>query len=396
MKVLVVNAGSSSLKAQLMDSDNGTVFANAYCERVGAEGSFMTYKWAGQKVRIEQPMPTHKQAFQLFFDTLTSKECGVIKSLNEIKAIGHRIVNMGEKYCKSIVVTPEIFEDMKTCVHFAPLHNPGALTGLQACMDLMPGVKNVTVFDTAFHMTMPEKAYMYALPYEYYEKYAIRRYGAHGTSHKYIAKKCGEIMGDLKGKKIISCHIGSGSSLCAILDGKCVDTSMGYTPLAGVVMGTRTGDIDASVVTGVMQATGQTAEEVITTFNKKSGLLGLCGYNDMRDIEDNLSNPKVKLAFDMMCYSIKKYIGAYVAVLNGVDAIVFTAGAGEHDEIMRQAVCKDMDYLGIELDEEKNVKLNKPFDQIVELSRPTSKVKIYRIPTDEEYMIAYETAELTK
>ena len=396
MKVLVVNAGSSSLKAQLMETEDGSVFANAYCERVGLDGSFMTYKWAGKKVVLNAPMPTHKQAFKLFFDTLTGKEYGVIKSLNEIKAIGHRVVNMGEKYCKSIVVTPEIFADMKTCVQFAPLHNPGALTGLQACMDLMPGVKNVTVFDTAFHMTMPDKAYMYALPYEYYEKYSIRRYGAHGTSHKYIARKCAEILGDLKGKKIISCHLGSGSSICAIKDGKCVDTSMGYTPLAGVVMGTRTGDIDASVVTGVMNATGQTAEEVISTFNKKSGLYGLCGYSDMRDIEERIDEPKVKLAFDTLCYSIKKYIGSYAAAMNGVDAIVFTAGIGEHDELVRSAVCKDMEYLGLKLDEEKNVKLNKPFDQIVELSAPTSKVKIYRIPTDEEYMIALETAELTK
>ena len=396
MKVLVVNAGSSSLKAQLMETEDGSVFANAYCERVGLDGAFMTYKWAGKKVVLNAPMPTHKQAFQLFFDTLTGKEYGVIKSLNEIKAIGHRVVNMGEKYCKSIVVTPEIFADMKTCVQFAPLHNPGALTGLQACMDLMPGVKNVTVFDTAFHMTMPDKAYMYALPYEYYEKYSIRRYGAHGTSHKYIARKCAEWMGDLKGKKIISCHLGSGSSICAIKDGKCVDTSMGYTPLAGVVMGTRTGDIDASVVTGVMNATGQTAEEVISTFNKKSGLYGLCGYSDMRDIEEHIDEPKVKLAFDTLCYSIKKYIGSYAAAMNGVDAIVFTAGIGEHDELVRSAVCKDMEYLGLKLDEEKNVKLNKPFDQIVELSAPTSKVKIYRVPTDEEYMIALETAELTK
>ncbi len=396
MKVLVVNAGSSSLKAQLMETEDGSVLANAYCERVGLDGSFMTYKWAGKKVVLNAPMPTHKQAFQLFFNTLTGKEYGVIKSLNEIKAIGHRVVNMGEKYCKSIVVTPEIFADMKTCVQFAPLHNPGALTGLQACMDLMPGVKNVTVFDTAFHMTMPEKAYMYALPYEYYEKYSIRRYGAHGTSHKYIARKCAELMGDLKGKKIISCHLGSGSSICAIKDGKCVDTSMGYTPLAGVVMGTRTGDIDASVVTGVMNATGQTAEEVISTFNKKSGLYGLCGYSDMRDIEERIDEPKVKLAFDTLCYSIKKYIGSYAAAMNGVDAIVFTAGIGEHDEQVRSAVCKGMEYLGLKLDEEKNIKLNKPFDQIVELSAPTSKVKIYRIPTDEEYMIALETAELTK
>lgn len=396
MKVLVVNAGSSSLKAQLMETADGKVFANAYCERIGLEGSFMTYKWEDKKVVITEPMPTHNQAFQLFFNTLVGKEYGVIKSLKEISAIGHRVVNMGEKYCKSILVTPEVFADMKKYIQFAPLHNPGAITGLQACMDLMPGVPNVAVFDTAFHMTMPSKAYMYALPYEYYEKYSIRRYGAHGTSHKYIARKCAEIMGDLKGKKIISCHLGSGSSICAIMDGKCVDTSMGYTPLAGVVMGTRTGDIDASVVTGVMNATGQTAEQVITTFNKKSGLFGLCGYSDMRDIEANIDQPKVKLAFDTMVYSIKKYIGSYVAAMNGVDAIVFTAGIGEKDDVVREAICKDMEFLGIEIDAEKNHKLHKPFGEIIEVSAPTSKVKIYRIPTDEEYMIALETSDIVK
>lgn len=396
MKVLVVNAGSSSLKAQLMESTDGSVLANAYCERVGLEGAFMTYKWNGQKVRIDADMPTHKQAFQLFFDSLTDKEHGVISSLNEIKAIGHRVVNMGEKYCKSIVVTPEIFTDMQNCVQFAPLHNPPALLGFKACMDLMPNVKNVAVFDTAFHATMPAKAFMYALPYEYYEKYGIRRYGAHGTSHKYIAKKCEEIMGSLKGKKIISCHLGSGSSVCAIMDGKCVDTSMGYTPLAGVVMGTRTGDIDASVVKGVVDATGQSVDEVINTFNKKSGLYGLCGYSDMRDIEAHIDEPKVKLAFDTMVYSIKKYIGAYVAAMNGLDAIVFTAGIGEKDELVREAICKDMEYLGIEMNFEMNKKLHKPFDAIIDVSQPTSKVRIYRVPTDEEFMIALETAELVK
>lgn len=396
MKVLVVNAGSSSLKAQLMETENGEVFANAYCERVGLDGAFMTYKWEGKKVVLNAPMPTHKQAFQLFFDTLTGKEYGVIKSLDEIKAIGHRVVNFGEKYGKSTIITPQMFEDMKANIHFAPLHNPPAILGVQACMDLMPKTKNVAVFDMAFHSTMPAKAYMYALPYEYYEKYSIRRYGAHGTSHKYIARKCAEIMGDLKGKKIISCHLGSGSSICAIKDGKSVDTSMGYTPITGVVMGTRPGDIDASIVKAVMDVTGKSVDDVITMFNKQSGLYGLCGYSDMRDIEEHIDEPKVKLAFDTLCYSIKKYIGSYAAAMNGVDAIVFTAGIGEHDEQVRSAVCKDMEYLGLKLDEEKNVKLNKPFDQIVELSAPTSKVKIYRIPTDEEYMIALETAELTK
>jgi len=355
MKVLVVNAGSSSLKAQLMETETGEVFANAYCERVGINDSFMTYKWNGEKAVINQDMANHKEAFQLFLNTLTTGNTAVISSLEEIKAIGHRVVNLGEKYNKSVVVTSDVFDDMQNYLHFAPLHNPGAMSGIKACMELMPSKKNVAVFDTAFHSTMPEKAYMYAIPYELYEENKIRRYGAHGTSHRYIARSVGQLVGDLKGKKIISCHIGSGSSVCAIKDGECVDTSMGYTPLAGVVMGTRSGDIDA-----------------------------------------NLDKPKVKLAFDMLVYSLKKYIGAYAAAMNGVDYIVFTAGIGEKDELVREAVCKDMEYLGIELDVEKNLKQNKPFGEILEITKPSSKVKVLRIPTDEEFMIALDTAELAK
>ena len=395
MKVLVVNSGNSSLKVQLMETNNGKVFANAYCERIGLTGSFMTFKTT-EKQKIEAKMPTHKEAFQLVLNSLTDKNIGVIKSLDEIKAIGHRMVNFGEKYNQSIVINKTILKDLEKCVHFAPLHNPAALLGIQVCMELMPKVKNVAVFDTAFHSTMPEKAYMYALPYELYSKNKIRRYGAHGTSHRYIALKCKEIMGSLKGKKIISCHIGSGSSVCAIKDGKCVDTSMGYTPLAGVVMGTRSGDIDPAVVKAIMDIKNVSVDEAINILNKKSGLLGLCGYSDMRDIEANLSDPKVKLAFDVMVYSIKKYIGAYAAAMNGVDAIVFTAGIGEKDEVVREAVCKDMEYLGLEFDGAKNKKLHKPFDNIIEVTKPTSKVKVYRIPTDEEYMIAYDTARLAK
>lgn len=396
MKVLVVNAGSSSLKAQLMETETGDVFANAYCERVGVGGSFMTYKKNGEKTVVNQEMANHTEAFKLFLDYLMGETTGVIKSLDEIKAIGHRVVNLGEKYNKSVVVTKEVFADMQNYIHFAPLHNPGAMAGMKACFELMPGKTNVAVFDTAFHATMPEKAYMYAIPYEFYENNGIRRYGAHGTSHKYIAKKCAEIMGDLKGKKIISCHLGSGSSVCAIMDGKCVDTSMGYTPLAGLVMGTRSGDIDASVVPDIMKIKNCSVDEAINILNKKSGALGVCGYSDMRDIESNMNNPKVKLTFDMMVYAVKKYIGAYAAAMNGVDAICFTAGIGEKDEVMREAICKDMEYLGLEFDAEKNVKMHKPFDLIQDFSKPTSKVRVYRIPTDEEFMIAMETAELAK
>ncbi len=391
MKVLVVNSGSSSLKAQLVETDNGKVIAKVYCERIGLSGSFMEYK-TDEKHKIEHAMPTHKEAFQLFFDTLLDHKIGVVKSLTEIKAIGHRLVNFGEKYNKTTIVTKAVLADMKKCIHFAPLHNPAAITGIEVCMELMPKVKNVAVFDTSFHATMPEKAYMYAIPYEYYEKHRIRRYGMHGTSHRYIAQKMSEIVGDLKGKKIISCHIGSGSSICAIKDGKCVDTSMGYTPLPGVVMGTRSGDVDPSVVKEIMNVSNLTVDEAINVLNKKSGLTGICGLSDLRDIDANLNKPKVKLAFDMLVYSIKKYIGSYAAVMNGVDYIVFTAGVGENDALVREAVCQDMEYLGLNFDAEKNNSI--PRGTIETISKKNSKVKVYRIPTDEEYMIAADTAAI--
>ena len=396
MKVLVVNAGSSSLKAQLMETETAEVFANAYCERVGINGSFMTYKWNDQKVVITQDMHNHTEAFQLFLNTLTTGDTAVISNLDEIKAIGHRVVNLGEKYNKSIVVTKEVFADMQNYLHFAPLHNPGAMSGIKACMELMPNKTNVAVFDTAFHATMEPKAYMYALPYELYEENKIRRYGAHGTSHRYIARKVEELYGNLTGKKIISCHIGSGSSICAIKDGKCIDTSMGYTPLAGVVMGTRTGDIDPAVIPDIMKIKNMSADEVVSLMNKKSGLIGVCGFSDMRDIESaKVTDKKAQLAFDMMVYSIKKYIGAYAAAMNGVDYIVFTAGIGEKDEEVRAAVCADMEYLGVDFDFEKNIKMHRPF-VLQEFSKPSSKVKVLRIPTDEEFMIALDTAELAQ
>ncbi len=394
MKVLVINSGSSSLKAQLMETSNGKVLAKAYCQRIGLDKSFMDFKTDEKRV-VEAPMPTHKEAFQLVLNSLTDKKIGVIKSLDEIKAIGHRLVNFGEKYNKSIVVDKRVAKDLEKYVHFAPLHNPPALLGINICMELMPKVKNVAVFDTAFHATMPEKAYMYAIPYEFYSKNKIRRYGAHGTSHRYIALKCKELFGSLKGKKIISCHIGSGSSICAIKDGVCVDTSMGYTPLAGIVMGTRSGDIDPSVVKEIMDIKGIDENKAIDLLNKQSGLLGVTGkYSDLRDIDDNLDNPRVKLAFDMLVYSIKKYIGAYAAAMNGVDYIIFTAGVGENDALVREAVCKDMEYLGVEFD----TKINKtaPRGTIQEFSKKSSRVKVYRIPTDEEYMIAMDTASLVK
>ena len=392
MKVLVINSGSSSLKAQLMGTDKGKVLAQAYCQRIGLDKAFMDFKTDEKRV-INADMPTHKEAFQVFLNALTDKKIGVISNLSEIKAIGHRLVNFGEKYNKSIVVTKKIYEDLKNYIHFAPLHNPAALLGIQVCMELMPKVNNVAVFDTAFHSTMPEKAYIYAIPYEFYTKNKIRRYGAHGTSHRYIARKCAELFGDLKGKKIISCHLGSGSSICAIKDGKCIDTSMGYTPLAGVVMGTRSGDLDPSVVKEIMDVKGISVDEAINLLNKQSGLIGLTGgLSDMRDIDDNLDKPRIKLAFDVMVYSIKKYIGGYAAAMNGVDYIIFTAGVGENDHLVREAVCEGLEYLGVDFDKKVNETASR--GTIQEFTKNGSKVKVYRIPTDEEYMIALDTAEL--
>ena len=394
MKVLVINSGSSSVKAQLMETETGEVLAKAYCQRIGLDKAFMEYKNPAKHV-IEAEMPTHREAFELFLNTLTGKELGVISSLSEIKAVGHRTVNFGEKYSKSFVITAEALKDMEANAHFAPLHNPPAILGIKVCMELMPNVKHVAVLDTGFHATMEPKAYMYAIPYEFYENNKIRRYGAHGTSHRYIARKCKELFGDLSGKKIISCHIGSGSSICAIKDGKSVDTTMGYTPLVGVVMGTRCGDIDASIVKEIMEIKNCSADDAINMLNKQSGLLGVTGeYSDLRDIDDNLDKPRVKLAFDMLVYSIKKYIGAYAAAMNGVDYIVFTAGVGENDELVREAVCKDMEYLGIDFDFELNK--TAPRGTIIEFTKKESKTKVYRIPTDEEYMIAMDTAELAK
>ena len=396
MKVLVINAGSSSLKAQFMDTESAKVYCNINCQRVGVGNSFITYKVNGQKSDIPCEMNNHTEAFQAVLDTMLDKKIGVISSLDEIKAIGHRMVNFGEKYNHSIVITKEVFEDLKTRISFSPLHNTGALAGVEACLKLMPNLKNVAVFDTAFHSTMSEKAYIYAIPYELYTENHIRRYGAHGTSHRFIAMECEKLLGGLEGKKIISCHLGSGSSICAIKDGKCIDTSMGFTPLAGVVMGTRSGDLDPSAVKAIMEAKNLNIDEATDLLNKQSGLIGLSGgYSDMRDIDAHLDEPRVKLAFDVMVYSIKKYIGAYAASMNGLDCLCFTAGIGETDELVRSAVCKDMDYLGIELDEEKNVSIPRRGD-IELISTPNSKVKVYRIPTDEEFVIALDTEKLAK
>ena len=393
MKVLVINAGSSSLKAQLIDTVSGEVYAKCACERIGIGNSFIKFESKKGKIQRDYEMKEHGQAIKGLISYLLSEDYGCIKSLNEIDAIGHRMVHGGEKYIKPCLVTEKDIEKLEELVPLAPLHNPAHILGMRACMESMPDKKNVVVFDTAFHATMPKKAYMYAIPYEFYERDKIRRYGAHGSSHRYVSEVLSEMVGGLNGKKVITCHLGNGSSVSAIKDGKCIDTSMGYTPLAGVVMGTRSGDVDPSVLQAICKIKNCSIDDCLTILNKKSGLLGINGESsDMRDIDENLDKPMHKLSFDMLCYSIKKYIGAYAAAMNGVDYIIFTGGIGENDELVRSEVMKDMDYLGAILDEEKNKSI--PRGTIEKLSTNNSRVEIYRIPTDEELVIARDTERL--
>jgi len=393
MKVLVINAGSSSLKAQLIDTVSGEVYAKCGCERIGIGNSFIKFESKKGKVQRDYEMKEHGQAIKGLISYLLSDDYGCIKSLSEIDAIGHRMVHGGEKYIKPCLVTEKDVEKLEELVPLAPLHNPAHILGMRACMESMPDKKNVVVFDTAFHSTMPKKAYMYAVPYEFYERDKIRRYGAHGSSHRYVSEVLSEMVGGLNGKKVITCHLGNGSSISAIKDGKCIDTSMGYTPLAGVVMGTRSGDVDPSVLQAICKIKNCSIDECLTILNKKSGLLGINGESsDMRDIDENLDKPMYKLSFDMLCYSIKKYIGAYAAAMNGVDYIIFTGGIGENDDLVRSEVMKDMSYLGAVLDEEKNKSI--PRGTIENLSSNSSKVQIFRIPTDEELVIARDTEKL--
>ena len=393
MKVLVINAGSSSLKAQLIDTKTGEVYSKCGCERIGIGNSFIKFESKKGKIQQDLEMKEHGQAIKGIISYQLSEDYCCIKSLNEIDAIGHRMVHGGEKYIKPCLVTEKDVEKLEELVPLAPLHNPAHILGIRACMESMPDKKNVVVFDTAFHATMPKKAYMYAIPYEFYERDKIRRYGAHVSSHRYVSEVLSEMVGGLNGKKVITCHLGNGSSISAIKDGKCIDTSMGYTPLAGVVMGTRSGDVDPSVLQAICKIKNCSIDECLTILNKKSGLLGINGESsDMRDIDENLDKPMYKLSFDMLCYSIKKYIGAYASAMNGVDYIIFTGGIGENDELVRSEVMKDMDYLGAVLDEEKNKTI--PRGTIENLSSANSRVQIYRIPTDEELVIARDTERL--
>ncbi len=398
MKVLVVNAGSSSLKYQLFDTATDNVLAKGICERIGIDGKITHKLPSSAKFQEDISMPDHAVATEIVLRYLTGKETGCIKDVSEIEAIGHRVVHGGTYFTESALVTPEVIEKLRNCVDLAPLHTPAHIMGIEGCTAAMPGVPQVIVIDTAFHQTMPPQAYTYALPYEMCEKYSIRRFGAHGTSHRYVSGEMCKILGRVEGTKIVTCHIGNGSSICAVKDGKCIDTSMGMTPLAGVMMGTRCGDIDPAVVTYVMKKTGKTPDEMSDFMNKECGFLGLSGISsDSRDIEAAIlkGDERAYLTATTLAYQVKKFIGAYAAAMNGLDAVVFTAGMGENNPELRERACADMEYLGIKLNTEVNAKAHHQSD-IVELSTPDSKVKVYLIPTNEELMIASDTERIVK
>ena len=398
MNVIVINCGSSSLKFQLINAETEKVLAKGLCERIGIDGRLTYQPAGGEKEKSDLAMPTHTEAIQFVIDALTNEKTGVVKSLDEIGAVGHRLVHGGEKFASSVVITDEVKKAVEECNDLAPLHNPANLIGVAACEKLMPGTPMVAVFDTAFHQTMPEKAYMYGLPYEYYEKYKVRRYGFHGTSHSFVSKRAAEVMGKSYDEvKTIVCHLGNGSSVSAVLNGKCVDTSMGLTPLEGLVMGTRSGDIDPAIMEFIAKKENLDIEGVMEVLNKKSGVFGISGglSSDFRDLTDamNAGDKKAKIAMDVFSYRVAKYIGSYAAAMNGVDDIVFTAGIGENDDYVREEVCKYLGYLGVDFDSEVNKGLR---GKEAELTKEGSKVKVFVIPTNEELAIARETLALVK
>ena len=392
MNVLVINAGSSSLKYQLMNPETGDVAAKGLCERIGIDGR-LTHKTSDKKVEMEIAMPTHGEAIQAVMDALLSAEHGVIKSVSEIDAVGHRVLHGGMKFSESCLINDEVLATIEECTPLGPLHIPANLLGIRACQDKMPGTPNVAVFDTAFHMTMPAKAYRYAIPTKYFEEDDVRRYGFHGTSHKYVALRTAELVGK-KEFKMVNCHLGNGSSMSAIKDGKCQDTTMGLSPLAGVPMGTRSGDIDACVVQFICNKYGMSVDDCLNMLNKKSGVLALSNgvSSDFRDLEAGAKNgdENCALARDKFCYEVAKYVGAYAAALNGLDVLTFTAGVGENDFAVRAAVCEYLGFLGVKIDPE----LNKKRGQELCISTPDSKVQVWVVPTNEELMIAQDTAEL--
>ncbi|WP_326908903.1 acetate/propionate family kinase [Sedimentibacter sp. MB31-C6] len=397
MNVLIINCGSSSLKYQLINMDDESVLAKGLAERIGIEGSVVKHEKTGQdKVIINDSMANHKDAINIVLKALVDSKYGAVKSLKEIDAVGHRVVHGGEKFAGSVVITDEVVNTMKECTDLAPLHNPPNIIGIEACKELLPNIPMVGVFDTAFHQTMPEEAYIYPLPYELYQELGIRRYGFHGTSHKYVSERVSALTGKSnKELKIITCHLGNGASLTAIKDGQSVDTSMGMTPLEGLVMGTRCGDIDPAIVTFLMNKKNLSIQEIDNLMNKKSGVLGISGVSsDFRDIEEaaDKGDKRAQLALDKFAYTVKKYIGSYAAAMGGVDVLVFTAGLGENSGPARKQICEGLEFLGIEIDDDKNNTRGKE----VEISKSSSKVKVFVIPTNEELMIARDTKTLAK
>ncbi|MBB6622464.1 acetate kinase [Clostridium gasigenes] len=397
MKTLIINCGSSSLKYQLIDMATEKSMVQGLVERIGIEGSILTQKIEDRdKYIINTPMKDHKDAIKLVLGALVDKENGIIKSMDEIGAVGHRVVHGGEKYSESVIITDEVIQSIKDCIILAPLHNPPNITGIEACQELMPNTPMVAVFDTAFHQTMPKEAYICPLPYELYEKYGIRKYGFHGTSHKYVANKVAKVMGkNIEDLKIITCHLGNGCSIAAIKGGRSIDTSMGFTPVAGLMMGTRSGSIDPSVITFLIEEHGYTIEEVDDLLNKKSGVLGISGVSsDFRDViaEADKGNIRAQLALDIFHYKVRAQIAAYAGIMGGVDTIVFTAGIGENSSLTRRESLRGLEFFGFTINEERNSIRGK----IQEISNEGSKVKIYQIPTNEELMIARDTAKLVK
>ncbi len=390
MKILVINAGSSSLKYQLIETDNESVLSKGVCERIGMDGS--TLKHSGKtSVKIDSPMPTHKEAIKLVLDALVDPEHGVISSMDEIAAVGHRVLHSGEDFNDSVLVTPETLKKIEGNTDLGPLHMPPNIMGIKACKEVMPNAPMVAVFDTTFHSTMPDYAYMYGIDYDDYKNYKVRKYGFHGSSHAYVSGRASALMGSEKIKTVV-CHLGNGASISAVKNGKCVDTSMGLTPLEGLIMGTRSGDIDPAVIEYLMDKKGYDVHRMTDYLNKKCGVLGVSGVSsDFRDLEAavNEGNKRAKLAMDMFCYRVKKYIGSYAAAMGGLDCLVFTGGIGEHTVCVRESVCKGMEFLGVVLDEKKNA--DPPRDTEVEISAKKSKVKIFIIPTNEELYIARET-----
>ncbi len=396
MKILVINAGSSSLKYQLIDVQSNTLLAKGLCERIGIDGRFKASAEGKADIVADIPMKNHDEAITCVVNALTDSQNGVIGSMDEISAVGHRVVHGGENFSGSVLIDDKVIAGIEACVEVSPLHNPHNLTGIKACAQIMQGVPQVAVFDTSFHQTMPKTAYMYALPYELYEKYKIRRYGFHGTSHKFVSDRAAKLLGkDIKDLKLITCHLGNGSSITAIDGGKSVDTSMGLTPLEGIMMGTRCGCIDPAIVTFVMEKEGLSAKKMDDLMNKSSGVLGISGVSsDFRDVESEIAkgNERAKLSIDMFCYQVSKYIGAYAAAMGGLDAVIFTAGIGENNGTLRAKICEKLGFMGIDIDPE----LNKLRGSEIDVSTKNARVRILTIPTNEELTIALDTKDIVE